>query len=132
MTETKQTPGPWDVDHIPAEGNNRALFYSGTKDTPDFRVVFANDMPQAESKAIRALLHAAPAMLEALRYIDNHCRELWAQDERYRAGIAYILDAAEPAIARAEGNSVRAKAEYSRWGDTGQAPAQKTGQGQSH
>ena len=71
MTQTAQhTPGPWQVDHIPASGNpgnNRALFYSGAKDRPDFRVSFALDVSQAESEAIVRLLHAAPDLLAALQ-----------------------------------------------------------------
>jgi hypothetical protein len=48
---------------------------------------------------------AAPDMLEALQYIENHCSELWAQDEKYRAGIAYIMDAARAAIDKATGET---------------------------
>src|SRR5262245_48897397 len=101
QTDKKHAPGPWDVDHIPARSNNRALFYSGSKDKPDFHVHFAPDISQPESEAISVRLQAAPDMLATLRYIENHCRELWEQDDKYRAGIAYILDAAETAIAKA-------------------------------
>ncbi len=47
------------------------------------------------------LREAAPELLAALHRIDAHARELWQQDEKYRAGIALILDLTESAIAQA-------------------------------
>lgn len=89
MTQTAQhTPGPW--------GNISHSEHAGF-------LIKTNDCWKRATDADKSLMIAAPELLEALRYIDNHCRERWAQDEKYRAGISYVLDAAGTAIAKATG-----------------------------
>ena len=62
MTNAAHTPGPWGLDHY---SDHVSYFSPARKDDYAFRVVFSDDMPEAESEANTRLIAGAPELLEA-------------------------------------------------------------------
>lgn len=92
----QHTAGPWHFNTEIVTHGVRLVYGHD-----NYLVADAGRIPrrtQQEMDANALLISKAPKMFDALQYIKNHCEELWAQDEKYRAGISYIMDAITEAI----------------------------------
>lgn len=76
------TPGPWQYESATKTIRSKpSNYWIATIDSFEGAI---------NHEANARLIAAAPELLEALYAIDNHARELWQQDEKYRMGIARI------------------------------------------
>ena len=94
MSSAAHTPGPWwGMNHY----SNHVNYFSPTReDDYTFRVVFPDDMPEAEAEANTRLIAAAPELLEAAETVLSR----WGKGD-----LAEVVRELNAAIATAKGRS---------------------------
>jgi hypothetical protein len=93
MTNAAHTSGPWGRDHY---ADHISYFSPARKDDYAFRVVFPDDMPEAEAEANASLIAAAPELLKAAERVVSR----WEKGD-----LAEAVRELDAAIATAKGRA---------------------------